>query len=163
MDDMILNDEIYDKMQAEYDRQNIPTRAFGGMPPFCLNATTEIDETSTADTPKGNQNMVDIYNHIYSIEYEIYSYLSSMPSTSMLGRLICLKKRTLALVEQLLATNANQAPQAVFLPELEDINYREGQMCSYMLACQLYDLSPTPSHVLLVSYLTAGLATLSTY
>ncbi|MBO5925866.1 MAG: hypothetical protein IKD20_00840 [Clostridia bacterium] len=160
MDDMILNDEIYDKMQAEYDRQNIPTRAFGGVPPFCLNASAEI-ETEDFSAAKINQNMVDIYNRIYSIEYEIYSYLSSMPSTSMLGRLICLKKRTLALIEQLLSSEANQAPQTVFLPELEDVDCREGQMCSYMLSCELYDLSPTPSHTLLMSYLTAGLVTLS--
>ena len=161
MDDMILNDEIYDKMRAEYDRQNIPTRAFGGVAPFCLNATTDIENTTTVETPAINQNMVDIYNRIYCIEYEIYSYLSSMPSTSMLGRIICLKKRTLALIEQLLSSVANQAPRGVFLPELEDVNYREGQMCSYMLSCQLYDLSPTPSHTLLMSYLTAGLVTLS--
>ena len=160
---MILNDEIYDKMRAEYDRQNIPTRAFGGVPPFCLNATADIKTSTPVDTPTVNQNVIDMYNRIYCIEYEIYSYLSSMPSTSMLGRIICLKKRTLALVEQLLCSVANQAPQSVFLPELEDVNYREGQLCSYMISCQLYDISPTPAHTLLMSYLTAGLATMSTY
>lgn len=163
MDDMILNDEIYDKMQAEYDRQNIPLRALGGIPPFQLNAPYSPSDTpdTSEPAPMDVSKICDIYHHIYSIEYEIYSYLCSIPSSSMIGRLICLKKRTLSLIEELLNRDCHQAPEAKFLPEMEDVNYREGQLCSYMLACELYDQNPSHEHNLLLSYLSVGMATLS--